>query len=276
MSAAPNDEFVRLVVAIRPYLSKLVFIGGWAHRLHAAHHLARQTGFAPLMTEDADVLLEKPAPATHPTIGELLARAGFREQLFGDATPAVTHYRLGSESSGLYVEFLVSQIGPGTDRNGAPRPTEAISGVTAQRLPYLDLLAAEPWTVQPGSLLAPEIGDEHLRVANAATYLAHKALVLPRRDPKKRPKDVLYIFDTLTRFSASLPELRGIWQRVGQRLSRKGRQELDRSRAELTTTVTDTIRSAQRVAVESGRAAPPVPEVIVRTLRLGLEAVFGR
>ncbi len=32
--------FAQVVMALRPYLGELVFVGGWAHRLHALHELA--------------------------------------------------------------------------------------------------------------------------------------------------------------------------------------------------------------------------------------------
>ncbi len=45
-------SFARLVDALEPFLDVLVFVGGWAHRLHALHALARPPDFEPLATED--------------------------------------------------------------------------------------------------------------------------------------------------------------------------------------------------------------------------------
>ena len=35
-----SDGFARLIDAIRPWLSHLVIVGGWAHRLHRFHPIA--------------------------------------------------------------------------------------------------------------------------------------------------------------------------------------------------------------------------------------------
>jgi len=271
-------EFAQLVVTLRDYTAHIVFVGGWAHRLHVLHELARPTGVEPLMTEDADVLMKKPSriESQRGLLRDRLKVGGFYERIVADAHPPVTHYQLGEEDGGFYVEFLVPQRGPSTDRKGNPKIAEEISGVTAQRLPYIDILGADPWTVRltEADGFPNTVAGIDVCVANPATYLAHKILVLDRRAAKKRPKDVLYIYDTLNLFSTVLPALRVAWEKAGIGLSPKARLDFSRNREKLAGHVTDVIRSAHRIALESGRGSPPDPEIIVKTLRLGLDVIF--
>jgi len=56
MQLDEREAFSRLVLALRPYLDRLVIVGGWAHRLFALHELARPVNFAPLMKQSKDLL----------------------------------------------------------------------------------------------------------------------------------------------------------------------------------------------------------------------------
>lgn len=50
-----SGSFARLIDAIRPWLSHLVIVGGWAHRLHRFHPLANALRYEPLRTRISDV-----------------------------------------------------------------------------------------------------------------------------------------------------------------------------------------------------------------------------
>lgn len=53
----PTDErelFARLILALGPYRSDVVLIGGWAHRLFRLHPLSQLVDFPPLLTQDVD------------------------------------------------------------------------------------------------------------------------------------------------------------------------------------------------------------------------------
>ena len=52
---ADLDDFERLAAALKPWLGQLVFVGGWAHRLHHEHDLAQETEYSPVRTRYADV-----------------------------------------------------------------------------------------------------------------------------------------------------------------------------------------------------------------------------
>ncbi len=211
--------FAKVVMALSPYLGELVFVGGWAHRLHALHELASRLDFQPLMTADTDIAARPGLRIRGSSIRELLQKNGFEEKLSGDENPPVSEYRLGGEEGSLYVEFLAPQSGGTTRRDGSPDATVNVAGVSAQRLKYLDVLLIEPWAVQLNESNGYPLGKEGLRVRipNAAAYLMHKVLVLNERKHGKQPKDVLYIHDTLLMFSAALGQLQVSARVVAQR-----------------------------------------------------------
>ena len=60
MISRDNDieKFCGLVEALRPWLGRIVFVGGWAHRLYRERPESAQLPYAPLRTTDADVALD--------------------------------------------------------------------------------------------------------------------------------------------------------------------------------------------------------------------------
>ncbi len=93
--------FARLVDALQPWLDRVLFIGGWAHRLFRERPEADRLSYAPLRTGDVDVALDPRALERDAGIRERLAASGFREEFLGDDRPPVTHYSLGDEASGF-------------------------------------------------------------------------------------------------------------------------------------------------------------------------------
>ena len=152
MTSTDHDlgQFARLVDALEPWLDRVLFIGGWAHRLFRERPEAARLSYPPLRTGDVDVALDPRALERDAGIRERLAASGFREEFLGDDRPPVTHYSLGDEASGFYVEFLSPLLGGDRRRDGSRDVTERIAGVTAQKLRYLDILLVEPWTVTIG------------------------------------------------------------------------------------------------------------------------------
>ncbi len=78
------EAFARLITALRPWLTQLVVVGGWAHRLHRFHPRANSPGHLPLRTRDTDLAFS-PDAALAGNVRSALTNAGFTEQLFGDA-----------------------------------------------------------------------------------------------------------------------------------------------------------------------------------------------
>lgn len=89
-----------------------------------------------------------PAPGQ---LDQALKDSGFVEQLHGEHKPPASHYTLGTEDQGFYAEFLTPLHGPASNKHGVPNATATIAGVSAQKLRYLDVLQADPWTVTIGN-----------------------------------------------------------------------------------------------------------------------------
>jgi hypothetical protein len=266
------DAFARLVTALRPWLGQLVVVGGWAHRLHRFDPLANAPAHLPLRTRDADLAFSKDA-ALAGNVRMALGGAGFNEELFGDDTPPVTHYRLGEEDAGFYAEFLTPLHGSGVKRSGAPDTTVSRAGVTAQKMRYLDLLLVSPWSVRVGPQLGvPTAADVDVRVPNPTSFIVQKLLIHSDRQSKKKAQDVLYIHDTLELFGASLGELRRLWvEQVCPGMSAKTARRAETIARELSAEVTDTIREAARIPQDRGLT----PENIRLACEYGLEQILG-
>lgn len=124
------DALAKLVQALTPWRAQLVFIGGWAHRIHRFSPMANKPDYQPLFTRDTDLAFANRAPIEG-DIKAALIENGFRELLSGDHNPAVAHYTLGDEDSGFYAEFLTPLIGSGVKRSGAPDATMTMAGISA-------------------------------------------------------------------------------------------------------------------------------------------------
>ena len=99
-------------------------------------------------------------------------------------------------------------------------------------------------------------------------------MVLGRRRPFDRAKDVLYIHDTLVTFGRSLEDLRRIWlESISESLHINAKRALRKALGQLSTPAFAAVQAASRVADETGR--PLSPEEIAEVCRVGLAAVFG-
>jgi hypothetical protein len=171
---------------------------------------------------------------------------------------------------------LAPQRGSGYRRDGSPDATVAISGVTAQKLKYLDVLLEERWTVRVGSAQGfPLAEDVRVHVPNPASYLVHKILVLANRKSSKQPKDVLYIHDTLLMFAEAVEPLRVSARLVLGKIGPAWVRTFTERRLAFFKGVDDRIRGAARIALETGRAEPPRPERIRLVCAQGLDRIFG-
>jgi hypothetical protein len=78
----------------------------------------------------------------------------FREELMGDMQPPAAHYRVESGDNSSYAEFLTPLEGSAVKRGGKREVTARVSGVSVQKLRYLELLLQNPW----GVMIAPATG----------------------------------------------------------------------------------------------------------------------
>ncbi len=267
------EAFARLVTALRPWLGQLVIVGGWAHRLHRFHRLAKQPPHhLPLRTRDTDLAFS-PDEALAGNLRAALTDAGFAEELFGDDAPPATHYRLGEDDAGFYAEFLTPLLGSGLKRDGKPDATVSKAGITAQKLRYLEVLLVSPWSVRAGlEKEVPITPDLDLFVPNPTSFIVQKLLINSDRRREKKAQDVLYIHDTLELFGGSLGELRRLWvEEVRPTMAPKTATKAETIAHELFVAVTDTIREAARIP--PGRRL--APENAQRACRYGLAEVLG-
>lgn len=206
-----RESFTKLAETLSPWAQQLVFVGGWAHRLHRLHPKAAAPQYPPLTTLDVDVAFAE-REQLEGSIKERLHEAGFQEQLTGDHRPPVSQYTLGeNESSGFYAEFLTPLTGRSITREGVPIATLAKAGVTAQRLRYLELLLVAPWEVS----LQDDWGvtsPVNLRIPNPVSFIVQKLLIHENRAPGKKAQDILYIHDTLELFGDDIDDLSAIWR----------------------------------------------------------------
>jgi len=272
---SPNQDFVRIAKALVPYLDELVFVGAWCHRLLQFHPLATQPSFAPLVTEDADIATPDRLPARSISLDTALTRGGFKAHLSGDGQHPVTRYYPKDDEKGRYVEFIAALRGGTHTRDGEPDEILRVAGITAQKLRYVDLLLFEPWRLALSEDQGFGDGDNVVvQVANPASYLAQKVLTLNRRQNRsKRPKDALYIHDTLSMFGDAFSQLREQGARVIHQIAPKTRRTFKELRVSLFHDQALIIRTAA-IAAATGRANPPSAETIAAVCTMGLENVF--
>jgi hypothetical protein len=257
------DYFARLVEALNPWLDQVVIIGGWAHRLYRLHPLAQPLDYEPLGTFDTDVAVPPHLPATGEQIRERLLEKDFAEELMGDTQPPAAHYRVKTGNSTFYAEFLTALEGGDVKRGARRDATARISGVSVQKLRYLELMFENPWEVMIAPANGyPIEGVRQVRVPNPAAFLAQKILIHDKRDRDKRAKDVLYIHDTIETFGANLAAIRQLWDtNVRPSLQAKAARRVERAAEEHFHEVDDIHREAARIAVGRNLTPKMVREV---------------
>jgi hypothetical protein len=271
VTPAPDAvAFGRLLDALRPWLPVVVIAGGWAHRLYRLHPLAHPPPYPALMTKDADVALDPDDVPATAGIRERLIEAGFVEDFTGEDRPPVTRYRLGERSSTNVAEFLAPLTGGEYRRDGTRDVTVRVGGVNAQKLRFVDLLLLEPWTVE---LHAGEIqlsAPASVKVPNPASYLAQKILIHGYRKASERPKDIIYVHDTLETFAAALPDMRKTWSaHLKPTLGDKQLRRIELAIGTLEAGISDDVREAAVQARAVGRdlSASRLAEVCAYGLR---------
>ncbi len=264
-------NFARLVEAIRPWLTHVIIVGGWAHRLYRFHPLATAHEYQPIRTRDVDLAFSPDAPLEG-DIRQALEKADFKQELSGEFTPPVTQYRLGTEDAGFFAEFLTAKKGSGLRRDGEPDLTVSKAGITAQKLRHLDLLLDAPWLVRLGAETMPVSRPVDLLVPNPVSFIVQKLLIHKRRDVQKKTQDILYIHDTMELFGASLDKLRTVWEgEVLPKMPPRTAAKAMATATDLFENVTDVIRDASRIPQDRKLQ----PENIRAATQYGLEEIFG-
>lgn len=239
--------FGRLVRALEPWCDRLLFVGGWAHRLHRLHPQASVLAYPPLATLDADVAFGRRVQLDG-DICQALKQEGFEQELTGENRPPVSRYILGDDTpTGFYAEFLTPLMGPSHTADGRTLATVAKSGITAQQLRFLDLLFHSPWEVTLGEDWGAD-SPVTIRIPNPVVFVAQKLLIHEGRSPEKRSQDLLYIHDTIELFAAERDQLQKLWRDdVLPRVDPGWVRRLSAAREEAFGTLSDTLRDAARI-----------------------------
>lgn len=268
------QDFGRLIEALDPWLSNVVIIGGWAHRLYRSHPLAQKIDYPPLFTVDADVAVPQHLPVGESNVVERLRKYGFEENFLGDDQPPVTRYTLGSDDFGFFAEFLTPLKGSGYKRDGASDTTVRVAGVSSQKLRYLEILLEQPWSVRlDRSIGYPSDTGPKIPIANAASFMGQKLLIHEKREPKHRAKDVLYIHDTIEIFGNSLATVKAMWhEQLKPKFHDTITTKIKDAIHEAFSNVTDTIRDAAEISRSLGREVRP--DDIREVCQVGTATIF--
>lgn len=268
-----KEEFARLVEAIEPYLADVVVIGGWAHQLYHLHPDAQPVSYVAVTTLDTDVAVPTSLRVEGRHLRERLMAAGFTEERLGQDNPPATHYRLQDSATGFYAEFLSPLYGPEHERNGRAKATRRVAGVVSQQLRHLEILLLEPWTVTIGPEDGfPVVCERLVRIANPASFLAHKILIQSKRTQRKFAKDILYLHDTLEIFGARIQQIREEWiEKIRPVMHARQCRKVQNAAAELFGEVSDAIREAARM----GGARNLSPAGVRERCHFGLHRIFG-
>lgn len=265
------ENFARLVEAIHPWLSHIVIVGGWAHRLHRFHPLATVHEYPPLLTRDVDLAFS-PRAQLSGDLKQALKNAGFKEELSGESTPPIARYTLGEEKLGFYAEFLTVLKGDGLRRDGQRDLTMAKAGITAQKLRHLDILLIAPWSITLEPEMGISINRTDVLVSNPVSFTIQKLLIHSRRPTNKKAQDILYIHDTLQLFGSSLETLRGVWEdEVRPNMPARTAKTAMTIAQELFENVTDVIRDAARIPADRVLK----PEDVRAACQYGIEELFA-
>lgn len=264
------EAFVRLTQALAPWSGQLVYVGGWAHRIHRLDPRANTPPHQAVFTKDTDLAFA----AAEPIEGDIkaaLERSGFKEQFSGESQPPVAHYTLGAEGEGFYAEFLTPLAGSGMKRSGQPDATLAKAGITAQKIRHLDILLVDPWVVKLHSENAPLKTSLDIQVANPLAFMVQKFLIQDQRPAKKRAQDILYIFDTIGLFGGQMEAFQKMWKEaVGPALGRS-RDEVLKLNESTFSKVTDDVRNAALIPQDRKLTA----DEIQSTCQFAFEQIFG-
>jgi hypothetical protein len=269
-----NAQFARLIVALEPWLTQVVIIGGWAHRLYRLHPSAQHIEYLPLTTLDTDIAVPARLKVIDTDVRERLIANGFEEERLGQDEPPATHYRLGDAKTGFYAEFLTPLFGAEHGRDGKAKATRRVAGVVSQQLRHLEILLLNPWTVSlSGSNGFPFEDPKEVRIPNPVSFLAHKVLIHKKRMRAKFAKDVLYIHDTLEIFGARLDDLNLEWRtEIKPKIHPNAIRKVQRAATDLFGELNDPIRDAAQMT----GARKLSPEAVRERCNFGLAQIFNR
>jgi hypothetical protein len=180
---------------LREYLPEIVVGGGWAPFLYH-RYLFRDSQREPIFTRDIDLMVRPKVPVIgHKTIDRVLSDAGLKTMFKSTGNPPLIHYEGQIDGVDVEIEFLTDLEGSETDLVKKVQPD-----LHAEALRYISLVVENVTLLTIEDIPQVENTDPMLvKVPTPAAYVFHKGLIYRRRrDPRKRYKDLYYIFDILT------------------------------------------------------------------------------
>lgn len=212
-------ELGRALRACRPYVPRVIVIGGIVPVLYRHHEWFGASRVPALTTTEGDLAVPtKLEILDGQTVLGLLDSAGFVIYEVPGFENQPGTQRIQDREAGAkkpaptYLEFLAPMFG-----KPEPALVELQPGLRAQRLRHLDLLAHE--TLSIDARRVPDLGIEEaleVRIPNPATYQLQKVLARKERVPAKRPKDMAYAFDVAMLSRPIWGTLAGVLQRAGE------------------------------------------------------------
>lgn len=190
-----RQQLLTVLTTLKPYLPRLVVIGGWVPTLYRDFGGLDWRGRLSLTTE-VDVLAAPPIPVEGAPLDRLLETMGF---VAGGADAACAVWdQPGAE--GAHIEFLTPLVG--TQRSeGKTVPIDSHGRVGGLQLEGLDLLARFTNQLEIPVKSGGETGVLRVRVPTLGAFVVNKAETFPKRrqheagDNPKLAKDFLYLRD---------------------------------------------------------------------------------
>ena len=205
-------EFARCVTAFGEYRSSVVLTGGLVPFMY--RHVPGLTApekFPPAQSFDLDWTVPNPLEERGTPLYKRLLAAGFVVILGGEPPLPVTQFqpaRFGSVRGPIYIEFLTPRKGGATVRGRDRSVIEVQKGLTAQALPYLDLLLhkriAFDISVVPG--IGAKQGTEIL-LPKPMAFILQKTLARRSRRPHKQASDQAHIYDVAVLMRERWPQM---------------------------------------------------------------------
>jgi|GEM_PF-881855 len=233
------DEFlVKSVLAVRPYLDRLILVGGCASALYA-YHEAALGGPRAMVTGDIDIASadQLPIASQEKSLAQLLAEGGFKAESASKGNPPVVKYTSRDGAVGYDLEFLCPLRGHRKDRQVEQGSGVRIqSDMVASPLQYLEILLTNPWRVDLAKMNPSGSGETlpSVQLPNPASYVVQKLLMRDRaREVEAKRKDCYYIYNLSVMFRDATDKIAEEYENLEKQIHRRWLQRFNRVLADV-------------------------------------------
>lgn len=189
-SGKEREVFARTMLALQPYASEIVLIGGWVHALYIAEANAATR---PVYTTDIDITIPpRLAMGDRPSLIDLVRVAGFELDELDSDSGLKSFWQVGERQQEIDLDLLTDAP---SVREVVPiegQPDLVVPGYPNQQI----LLENSRW-MEVGPDIHPLLDPpRRIRVPIVPAYVLVKGLSSNRRpSPQKRAKDLVYLFE---------------------------------------------------------------------------------